>query len=223
MYYKADPVSHHVAVERADLSRFTPLLHVDDNKSLSGAVLAKQRRSEVLGRTRITGKWLVVATFLFHLRFLPTTSHPSNATFRLYFPSVYTRLYLEGGGGGERVVLNNDLRCANISSLFLSWVSTWVYTSMKRTCEDLRSCLPPSPPVNPPLSAPLLRRTRKRDPIQVPKDILSSAWNIYSWYRYRFFPRAEWGMREREFALWELIRSLNVYGPRYDFFHLHHD
>lgn len=116
-----------------------------------------------------------------------------------------------GDGGGERVVLNNDLRCANISSLFLSWVSTWVYTSMKRTCEDLRS----RPPfqLTPPLSALLLRRTRKRDPIQVPKDILSSEWNIYSWYRYRFFPRAEWGMREREFALWELIRSLNVYAP----------
>lgn len=51
MYYKTDSVSHHVTLERADLSCFTPLLYVDDNKSLSDVVPVKQRKSEVLGRT----------------------------------------------------------------------------------------------------------------------------------------------------------------------------
>lgn len=53
MYYEADSpsVSYHVTLERADLSCFTPLLYVDDNKSLSDVVPVKQRKSEVLGRT----------------------------------------------------------------------------------------------------------------------------------------------------------------------------
>lgn len=93
MYYKADSpsVSHHVTLERADLSCFTPLLYVDDNKSLSDAVPAKQRKSEVLGWTGDAhhdgGGKNVVATFLFHLRFLqrPVTRAARPCTFRLYF------------------------------------------------------------------------------------------------------------------------------------------
>lgn len=140
MYYKADSVSHHVAVERADLSRFTPLLHVDDNKSLSDAVLAKQSRSEVLGGqvTRIAGKREMTCggNISVSSTFSTTTSHPSNAIFRLYFPSCIPASTSRGEGA---VVLNNDLRwpswCANIFSLFLS-CTLRAYTSMKRRTYD---------------------------------------------------------------------------------------
>lgn len=104
MYYKADSVSHHVAVERADLSRFTPLLHVDDNKSLSDAVLAKQSRSEVLGRTGHAhrgeeGNDLWWQHFCFIYVFYNDQS-PVQCDLSPLFSIVYTRLYLEGGGCG---------------------------------------------------------------------------------------------------------------------------
>lgn len=113
MYYKADSpsVSHHVTLERADLSCFTPLLYVDDNKSLSDAVPAKQRKSEVLGWTGDAhhdggGKndlWWQ------HFCFIYVFYNDQSPVLRdrVPFASIFSRIYPLDGG----VALNNDLRC----------------------------------------------------------------------------------------------------------------
>lgn len=139
--------------------------------------------------------------------FSTTTSHPSNAIFRLYFPSCIPASTSRGEGA---VVLNNDLRwpswCANIFSLFLS-CTLRAYTSMKRRTYD-----PAPPPVNPPLSFCDVHvnaiPSKSRKIYYLPREIYIPAVSV------SIFTRAEWGKgMEREIVLWELIRSLNVYGP----------